>query len=200
MQRSALCRSRRELSNAYSLAKIGFDTAENEPCEVCPLSENTQPRTNESVGDEVVWSTRVSRSSLPSSCLFTWARWCRSSSASSWACLCLFFQAEAVCTQVWKIPSHNNLCIWAYVQNDLEVCTSGQEIRKVMLRVKVMRTPLQILFLILVTDLPPSAVSQSFFEKKNSAQRAEFLQTLQQSVPVHEQRRTAVTKMFSYFY
>ena len=31
MQRSALCRSRRELSNAYFLAKIGFDTAENEP-------------------------------------------------------------------------------------------------------------------------------------------------------------------------
>ena len=30
MQRSALCRSRRELSNEYLLAKIGFDTAENE--------------------------------------------------------------------------------------------------------------------------------------------------------------------------
>ena len=28
---SALCRSRRELSNEYLLAKIGFDTAENEP-------------------------------------------------------------------------------------------------------------------------------------------------------------------------
>ena len=34
MQRSALCRSRRELSNAYFLAKFGFDAAENEPCEV----------------------------------------------------------------------------------------------------------------------------------------------------------------------
>ena len=34
MQRSALCRSRRELSNAYLLAKIGVDTAENEPFEV----------------------------------------------------------------------------------------------------------------------------------------------------------------------
>ena len=34
MQRSALCRSRRELSNAYLLAKIGVDTAENEPLEV----------------------------------------------------------------------------------------------------------------------------------------------------------------------
>ena len=34
MQRSALCRSRRELSNAYLLAKIRVDTAENEPLEV----------------------------------------------------------------------------------------------------------------------------------------------------------------------
>ena len=34
VQRSALCRSRRELSNEYLLAKIGVDTAENEPCEV----------------------------------------------------------------------------------------------------------------------------------------------------------------------
>ena len=29
-----MCRSRRELSNEYSLAKIGVDTAENEPLEV----------------------------------------------------------------------------------------------------------------------------------------------------------------------
>ena len=34
MQRSALCRSRREHSNEYLLAKIGVDTAENEPLEV----------------------------------------------------------------------------------------------------------------------------------------------------------------------
>ena len=33
-----MCRSRRELSNAYLLAKFGFDTAENEPFQVCPLS------------------------------------------------------------------------------------------------------------------------------------------------------------------
>ena len=39
VQRSALCRSRRELSNAYLLAKIGVDTAENEPLEV--LGENS---------------------------------------------------------------------------------------------------------------------------------------------------------------
>merc|ERR1712078_83140 len=31
VQRSALCRSRRELSHEYLLAKFGFDTAENEP-------------------------------------------------------------------------------------------------------------------------------------------------------------------------
>ena len=34
MQRIALCRSRRELHNEYLLAKIGVDTAENEPLEV----------------------------------------------------------------------------------------------------------------------------------------------------------------------
>ena len=34
VQRSTLCRSRRELSNEYLLAKIGVDTAENEPLEV----------------------------------------------------------------------------------------------------------------------------------------------------------------------
>ena len=34
VQRNALCRSRRELSNAYLLAKFGFDTAENEPSKV----------------------------------------------------------------------------------------------------------------------------------------------------------------------
>ena len=44
MQRSALCRSRRELSNEYLLAKIGVDTAENEPCKVCPLSVYRSPR------------------------------------------------------------------------------------------------------------------------------------------------------------
>ena len=32
-----MCRSRRELSNAYFLAKFGFDTAENEPSKACPI-------------------------------------------------------------------------------------------------------------------------------------------------------------------
>ena len=35
MQRSPSCRSRRELSNEYLLAKIGVDTTENEPHKVC---------------------------------------------------------------------------------------------------------------------------------------------------------------------
>ena len=48
VQRSALCRSRRELSNAYFLAKFGFDTAENEPSKVCPMR-----------GPSAVWWTSV---------------------------------------------------------------------------------------------------------------------------------------------
>ena len=44
MRRSALCRSRREVSNAYLVAIIGFDTEENEPCKVCPLSAYISPR------------------------------------------------------------------------------------------------------------------------------------------------------------
>ena len=43
VQMGALCRSRRELSNAYLLAKFGFDTAENEPCEVCPIPRVQRP-------------------------------------------------------------------------------------------------------------------------------------------------------------
>ena len=31
-------------SNEYWVAKIGFDTVENEPCEVCPLSVHRSPR------------------------------------------------------------------------------------------------------------------------------------------------------------
>ena len=43
MQRSGLCRSRREFSNEYFLAKVGIDTAESEPCKVCPLSASPDP-------------------------------------------------------------------------------------------------------------------------------------------------------------
>ena len=31
-------------SNEYLVAKIGFDTAENEPCKVCPLKVSQSPR------------------------------------------------------------------------------------------------------------------------------------------------------------
>ena len=50
MQRSALCRSRRELSNAYFLAKFGVDTAENPPVpsvfEDNPVYRRRPPRTD----------------------------------------------------------------------------------------------------------------------------------------------------------
>ena len=42
-----MCRSRRELSNAYFLAKIGFDTADNGHCKVCPLSAYRSPRSTD---------------------------------------------------------------------------------------------------------------------------------------------------------
>ena len=41
-----MCRSRREHSNAYLLAKFGLDTAENEPCQVCP-TEQSRPAQGE---------------------------------------------------------------------------------------------------------------------------------------------------------
>ena len=46
MQRSALYRSRRELYNAYFLAKFGLDTAENETCQVCPTEQCSRCRTS----------------------------------------------------------------------------------------------------------------------------------------------------------
>ena len=48
VQRSVLCRSRRELANAYLLAEFGFETAENEPSKVCPLSAYRSPRSSRS--------------------------------------------------------------------------------------------------------------------------------------------------------
>ena len=39
-----MCRFRRELSNAYLIAKVAFYTAVNEPCKVCPLSAYRSPR------------------------------------------------------------------------------------------------------------------------------------------------------------
>ena len=39
-----MCRSRREFSNADLLAKVVFDTAENEPCKVCPIERCSRGR------------------------------------------------------------------------------------------------------------------------------------------------------------
>ena len=47
-----MCRSRRELSNAYLLAKFGFDTAENEPSKVCPIPQRVQPASVAGLGAE----------------------------------------------------------------------------------------------------------------------------------------------------
>ena len=51
-----MCRSRRELSNEYLLAKFGFDTAENEPCKICPLSVYRSPRYECTDSTDDMWS------------------------------------------------------------------------------------------------------------------------------------------------
>ena len=63
-QRSALCRSRRELSNAYFLAKFGFDTAENEPCQVCPIEtlHRARPCQHRPAGSEGLTPSSLSSS------------------------------------------------------------------------------------------------------------------------------------------
>ena len=50
VQRSALCRSRRELSNEYLLAKIGVDTAENGPLKVCQKLTKNRKKVSTNVG------------------------------------------------------------------------------------------------------------------------------------------------------
>ena len=50
MQRSVLCRSRRELSHEYLLAKFGFDTAENEPLHVCEKIAKVRIKVRKNVG------------------------------------------------------------------------------------------------------------------------------------------------------
>ena len=58
MQRSALCRSRRDLSNAYFLAKFGLDTAENKPYQVYPTEQSSlarKPDLRVGVDGEVRW-------------------------------------------------------------------------------------------------------------------------------------------------
>ena len=74
------CRSRQELSNAnsnaysnaYLLAKFGFDAAENEPCKVCPLSVYRSPRFSPSTSGGTSSRMRATAASTttspPSSC------------------------------------------------------------------------------------------------------------------------------------
>ena len=56
MQRSARCRSRRELSNAYLLAKISFDTAE--PSKACSVAAGEKQRAPQAL-KETDWNGRV---------------------------------------------------------------------------------------------------------------------------------------------
>ena len=53
-----MCRSRRELSNENLLAIFGFNTAENEPCKVCPLSAHRSPRS-------IVWALNKCQTPYP---------------------------------------------------------------------------------------------------------------------------------------
>ena len=53
VQRSAFCRSQRELSNAYLLAKFCFDTAEYKPSKACAPPAPTAP-----TGPEVALEVR----------------------------------------------------------------------------------------------------------------------------------------------
>ena len=52
---SALCRSRRELSNAYFLAKFGFDTAANDPVKFArsPAAHRRLAARSEELGDRI---------------------------------------------------------------------------------------------------------------------------------------------------
>ena len=44
------CRSRQELSNEYLIAKIRFDTAENEPLKVCQELTKRQNKARKNIG------------------------------------------------------------------------------------------------------------------------------------------------------
>ena len=52
VQRSALCRSRRELPHEYLVAKVGFDTAENEPSRLVRCLAGRSPRHREERRDD----------------------------------------------------------------------------------------------------------------------------------------------------
>ena len=102
----ALCRSRRELSNAYVLAKFGFDTAENGPSKVraqppasTALLHNNDPRQRRSRGSCTV--------STPSAWSRTTPRISWSTEACSWrGCR----TARTLTNQRWSWPSARTRC------------------------------------------------------------------------------------------
>ena len=61
VQRSTLCRSWRELSNEYLVAKIGFDTAENEPCKRLPAQTASKYQNQNPSGIFIFWPPFVLR-------------------------------------------------------------------------------------------------------------------------------------------
>ena len=76
-----MCRSRRELSNAYFLAKFRFDTAENEPCKVCripvPKKGTAQERVSEPVEGTAAAGRSAASSSEGSTAAVAWLHCCR---------------------------------------------------------------------------------------------------------------------------
>ena len=81
VERSALCRSRRELSNEYLLANFGFDTAENEPCKVCPLSAYGSPRCNFQRSSRKFLGAPLVSPSFPEKAAHFYRPWLRESAA-----------------------------------------------------------------------------------------------------------------------
>ena len=82
VQRSVLCRSLREFSKKYLFAKIGFDTAEHEPCKVCPIElcnsvrevSNEPQRMRTTSG---LWDQGRPSADLPSRCIMFHAIFCK---------------------------------------------------------------------------------------------------------------------------
>ena len=67
-------KSRRELFNEYLLAKIGVDTAENEPCEVRKFELSEMLNLNFEIS-KLLFATQHTFGALPH--LLILARWCR---------------------------------------------------------------------------------------------------------------------------
>ena len=60
-------------SNEYLLAKFGFDTAEKEPCKVCPLSAYRSPRYTDN--DVAAKSLRYAREAFASARRYVEGTW-----------------------------------------------------------------------------------------------------------------------------